>query len=369
MAGAGVWGSVYVVMPDLAFLVGSALLLWQAGRLRSPRQVWLLAGLVALAALLKSMGLLLAPAAAVAVLVAARPLRRLAWAPLAAGVGVTGIMAVLNLPFVEHTTGYARTFFLVQATDAAAGDASLLDIAGRLFTRADLVLQDVGFAVIGFDVPTPWSWLLALPLVAAGVWAMRGELPRRAYVLTYLGVSLPALAVWPYSSVRFQLPLVPIAALGVGWLAARLVRSLPRAGPAVAAAAVVLFLVTSALRVEGDADREEASVGPVVADTARATAWAETNIPAGDAIASFAYREIAYRLDRPVVPLGYTTDMDELWDDATAAHARWLVVMPSLYGSRGAIEDQFVATFADRLRLAHDTPTVDTYEFLPARGR
>jgi hypothetical protein len=38
--------------------------------------------------------------------------------------------------------------------------------------------------------------------------------------------------------------------------------------------------------------------------------------------------------------------------------------MPSLYGSRGAIENQFVATFADRLRLAHDTPTVDTYELL-----
>jgi hypothetical protein len=50
-------------------------------------------------------------------------------------------------------------------------------------------------------------------------------------------------------------------------------------------------------------------VGPVVAGTARATAWAETNIPAGDAIASFAYREIAYRLDRPVVPLNYTSDM------------------------------------------------------------
>lgn len=364
VAGAGVWGSVYAVMPDLAFVVVTGLVLWWAGRLRSTRDVWALAGLVALATLLKSMGLLLAPAAAVAVLVAARPLRRLAWAPLVAGVGLTGLMAVLNLPFAEHTTGYVRTFFLIEATDAAAGDASLFDIAGRLFTRADLVLQDVGFAVVGFDVATPWSWLLAVPLIAAGVWAMWGVVTRRAYVLTFLAVSLLALAVWPYSSVRFQLPLVPIAALGVGWLTARLARAVPVVGPAVVVAALALFLATSAIRVEGDGDREEAVVGPVAGDTAVATTWAGTNIPEGEGIASFAYREIAYRLDRPVVPLGYTTDMDDLWWTATEGDAQWLVVMPSLYGSRGALEQQFLATFDDRLRLAHDSLTVDTYEIV-----
>jgi hypothetical protein len=217
-------------MPDLAFVVVSALVLWQAGRLRSPRQVWLLAGLVALAALLKSMGLLLAPAAAVAVLVAARPLRRPAWAPLAAGVGVTGIMAVLNLPFVEHTTGYARTYFLVQATDAAAGDASLLDSLGDCSPG-----------------PTSWPETSASPSSAStspprgpGCWPSPWWRPAsgpcgrvappglRAHLL---GVSLPALAVWPYSSVRFQLLLVPIAALGVGWLAARLARSPGRGRP------------------------------------------------------------------------------------------------------------------------------------------
>ena len=64
------------------------------------------------------------------------------------------------------------------------------------------------------------------------------------------------------------------------------------------------------------------------------------------------------------MPLGYTTDVEKLWDQAVAADARWLVVMPPLYGSRGAIEERFLTTFADRLRLAHDTPTVDTYELL-----
>jgi len=364
VAGAGLWGSVYVVMPDLAFVVVSGLVLWQAGRLRTTPQVWLLSGGVAVAVLLKSQGLLLAPAAALAVVVAGRPLRRWAWAPLAAGGGLTGAMAALNLPYAEHTTGYARTFSLARATDAAAGDASLVDIAARLFTRAHLVLQDVGFAVIGFDVPPPWSWLVALALVAAGVRALWGSPPRRAYVLAFLAVWLPALAIWPYSSVRFQLPLVPVAAVGVGALVSRLVRALPRAGPALAAAALGLYLATSALRVAGDADREAASVAPVARDTGAMAAWGRANIAEGEAIASFAYREVAYRLDRPVVALGYTSDMDELWRTARAGDARWLVVMPSLYGARGALELQFLAAFGDRLRLAQDTATVDTYEIL-----
>jgi hypothetical protein len=82
-------------------------------------------------------------------------------------------------------------------------------------------------------------------------------------------------------------------------------------------------------------------------------------------VASFAYREVAYRLDRPVVALGYTSDLGSLLEDADAAGARWLVVMPSLYRARGELEERFVAAFPERLRLAHDTPTVDTYELLP----
>ncbi len=101
--------------------------------------------------------------------------------------------------------------------------------------------------------------------------------------------------------------------------------------------------------------------GEVSYDTAATAGWARTAIPESDVVASFAYREVAYRLDRPVVPLGYTGDMERLWGEASAAGARWLVVMPSLYGARGALEDRFVATFADRLRLVHDTATVDTY--------
>lgn len=364
VAGTGVWGSVYVVMPDLGFLVLAALVLWRTGRLAERRHVWVLTALVAGATLLKSTGLLLAVAAGVAVVFAARPLRRLAWVPVAAGVVLTGLMAAFNAPYPEHTTGYARTFFLVQATDASQGQASLLDIAGRLVERADLVLRDVGFALVGFNVPTPWSWLIGLALVGAGAWALHASRSRRAYVVAFLAVWLPAMALWPYSSVRFQLPLVPLAAVGVGWLATEAARRLGAAGAVAAVAVLGAYLANSAVELRTEVAAERARVGAVAEDTDDMVAWAETHIPEGDVIASMAYREVAYRLDRPVEPLGYTTDVERLWDQALAADARWLVVMPSLYGSRGAIEERLVAAFADRLRLAHDTPTVDTYEIV-----
>jgi hypothetical protein len=54
--------------------------------------------------------------------------------------------------------------------------------------------------------------------------------------------------------------------------------------------------------------------------------------------------------------------------EADAAGARWLVVMPSLYGARGRLEAGLLAAVPERLRLAHDTATVDTYVLVPPPG-
>lgn len=365
VGGAGLWGSVYVTMPDLALVVIASVVLWWTGRLRTRRDVWVLVGLVVVATLLKSVGLLVALAASVAVLVAAPPLRRLAWAPAAASLVTTAVMALLSAPHPEHTTGYARTFRLEDPYDAAEGESSVLGLVQRLPGRAHLVLRDLESAVVGPQVERPWAWLLVVLLLGAGVWATWHVATRRAYVLAFLVVWLPAMAVWPYSSVRFQLPLLAIAAMGVGRLARSALGAHRQVGALIVVAAVSLFLWSSAGQVRRSAESEETRIGAIADDTAEAVAWSEANIPEGEVIASFAYREIAFRLDRPVVPLGYTSDLDVLLEEADAAGARWLIVMPALYGRRGALEKAFVDAFPERLRLAHETPTVQTYEVLP----
>ena len=364
VGGAGLWGSVFVTMPDIAFLVVFATVAWWTTRLRSPRDVWVLVALVVVASLLKSVGLLVGLAATLAVL-AIPGLRRLAWAPATGAGVVTTAMAVLTAAHPEHTTGYARTFFLVDPTDAAAGEVSLIGLVRRLPERAHLVLRDAEVALAGQHLGRPGAWLLVALLLAAGVWATWHRPALRAFTLAFLATWLPAMAVWPYSSVRFQLPLVVIAALGVGRLAGEAVRRAGPAGAVVVASALGLHLWGQAAQVERDAAFEAATIGVISRDATASAAWGAANIPAGDVIASFAYREVAHRLDRPVVPLGYTSDLVSLLDEADGAGARWLVVMPTLYRARGQLEERFVAAFPERLRLVHDTPTVDTYELLP----
>ena len=365
VAGAGLWGSVFVTMPDLAFVAVTAAVLLVVGRVRTAREAWVLAGLVGAATLLKSVGLLVALAASVALVWAGPAARRLAWAPTAVSLALTAAMAALSAPHPEHTTGYARTFLLVDPTDAAAGRSSLLGLVERIPDRASLVLRDLEVAIAGQHVPRPWSWLLVVVLLGAGVAATWAVAPRRAHVLATLATWLPAMAVWPYSSVRFQLPLVPLAAFGVAWLAAGGRRRAGAAGAVVVAVAVAGLLVGHGRQLARDAAHEEAHLGAVARDTAATVAWAEEAVPESDVIASFAYREVAHRLDRRVVPLGYTSRFDELLAVADAAGARWLVVMPSLYSARGALEQRLVAALPDRLRLAHDTATVDAYALLP----
>lgn len=364
VGGAGLWGSVFVTMPDVAFLVVFAAVAWRLTRMDTTGDVWGLVALVAGATVLKSVGLLVGLAASVALL-AVPGLRRLAWAPGGAAVAVTVATAALAARYPEHTTGYARTFLLVDPTDAQTGEVSLLGLVQRLPDRAHLVLRDVEVAVVGPHLARPWSWLLVLTLVGAGARAVWGRPPLRAFALAFLVTWLPAMALWPYSSVRFELPLVVLAALGAGRLAEGVARRAGRAGAAAVVVSLALHLWGQGAQVARDATFEEATLGVVARDAAASASWAATNIPVGDVVASFAYREVAYRLDRPVLPLGYTSDLESLLEDADAAGARWLVVMPSLYRARGQLEERFVAAFPQRLRLAHDTPTVDTYELLP----
>lgn len=364
VGGAGLWGSVFVTMPDLAFVVLAGGVLWRTARLVTRGEVGIVVGLVVAATLLKSVGLVMAVAASAAVFVATPALRRLAWAPAAAATAVTVGLALLGRPYPEHTTGYGRTFLLVDPVDAQAGRAGLVDLLARLPDRAHLVLRDLEVALAGPQLARPLAITLVVALLGAGVWATWGSVTQRTFAVATLVTWLPAMALWPYSSVRFQLPLLPLAALGVAGLAALAVR---RAGPAGATGlllAVAVFLWSSAGQVRREGDFEEATLGAVAADTDVATDWAEANIPEGDVVASFAYREVAYRLDRPVAPLGYTSDVEALLADADEAGARWLVVMPPLYSARGRLEEAFVAAFPERLRLAHDTPTVDTYQLL-----
>ncbi len=370
VAGPGVWGSVFVTMPDLLFLVVVAAVLWRVGRVETARDLRVLVGLAVGLALLKTVGILVAGAVTVALGIGGAVRWRRAVLPLLAAAIVTALHAVANLPFAEHTTGYARTFFLVDPNDATAGEVSVLGLLERLPDRWHLVLRDLELAVVGPHVDRPWSWMLVAALLGAGVIGMWRVSTRRAFVVVLVLGWLPAMAVWPYSSVRFELTLLPVAAIGAGVIVQGAVRWAGRAAPiaiAVVAAATVAVVVADGRQVARDADATRLGQDAVAQDTAATVRWAEDAIGPDDVIASCACRELAYRLDRPVVALGYTRDMAELLATADRAGAEWLVVMPPLYGARGRLELALSDAAGPRLELVHQTATVQAYRLRPAR--
>lgn len=360
------WAATQSTMPDVALtaVVAAAIVVVAA---RAP-----VAGLTALAVAataLKSVGLLLGLAATAAVLwqlsdtrrrsAAKEPIRvRVGAAALPAGaaLAVAGATALLVGRHPEHTTGYARTFWLEDPYDAAAGDASLAEVARRIPGRIDLVLDDAARALWGDLVHGPPAWALTLGLVAAGVAAARTA-TARTFLAAFVVLDLAALAVWPYSSVRFGLPLVPVAALGVGGLVARL------RVPAPAAAAVLAALAALAVPAFRDEARREGELFAEL-DAARreVAAW----LPSGARPVSTDYRELATVLPHGSVvhPISYTSDPAALL--AEARRGTHLVVVRGLYGRR----EQVVATLLDAhpgaFELVRQTPRVDVYAVDPA---
>lgn len=356
------WGSVYVIMPDAALTATVALGLLVMVSVERARDVVTTTALALAAALLKTVGVVLGGALTVAAFLVPAT-RRWSWAPVTAAVGVTGLSAIWAARFPEHTTGYGATFWLVDPYDAALGEIAVTDLPARIVGRLDEFLTDAAKAVVGPQVPSTAGIVIVVVLTVAAIVAFRRwRLPLTAFVLTYAVV----LAAWPYRSDRFGLPLLPIAGVGlaalVGWVGRRSGSSL--VAGVVAVALLVPHVVGQVGRIAEEGQVEEDTFAPLAADTAELVAWMDQNIPADEAIASFDYREIAYRADRVVLPLGYTTDGDALLAASAGRDARWLVVLRGLYGRREARATDLLTSHPDRFELVHSTGRADVYRII-----
>lgn len=349
------WDATQSTMPDVAFLVVVA------GALAANRRPAALTLLAVAAASLRSVGVLVGLAATASLLWQLSPASRRsaakergwALAPAAAALAVTAAMAAIAERHPEHTTGYSRTFWLEDPYDAASGDASVLDVVGRIGSRMDLVLDDATRALWGDLVHGPPGWLLTAALVAVGVASVRNRVFAGAFVV----LDLLLLAVWPYSSVRFGLPLVPIAAVGVGAVAARL------RVPVVAAAAGVAAVIAVAVPAFRDeADRQGDLYAELHDTRADVATWLEGN--GASTPVSADYRELALELDRPVLPITYTSDTDVLLTEATTG--THLVVLRGLYGQRDELYARLLTAFPERFELVHANDRWDVYRVLPS---
>jgi hypothetical protein len=360
------WGATTSFMPDVLITLLSAVVLYAVTRMDTVRGAAVVSALIFVTTSVKSVGVLLGGAASLALLLGPRKLRRWFLLPGAAGLLALIVHALIVRPYPEATTGYGRVFFLNNPYDAADGRASLGDIAARLWTRWDAVLGDWGKAVLGPHVGRGIAMTLTVVLLAAGIWALGRRWAYGAGLVAIYGVGL---AIWPFASVRFGLPMVPLAALGVGRLATVAVASTSRPARLAGVVAVCALLAVHGVVGFGQAAASAASETITYTElhdhTAEAAHWAEHNIPEGDVIASPAYRELTQRMGgRTILPVSYTTDPVTLWDETGGKGAQWFINLTRLYPRRARVGDKLVNTYRDRFEQVYANDDVVIYRIV-----
>lgn len=405
-ASVAVWNDAYSVMPELGLIVLVATMLVVLERPLTARRLLALSVLAVAAVLLKTLAILLvlggcgllwlvagsrlewlaagraSPRGAGREVGPVPPARRRGPAPLrlllpggAALVTVlAGMAAVRSLP--EHTTGYLATFFLRDPFDASAGELGPLGLLRRTVTDVPDTFRNLGRSIALIEGGTALATVVALVALTLGVVAafrLRPGAPLGVFVVGATLAYVLGMMLWPYHSSRFGLPLVPIAALGAGWLV-RVVTD-PRGGeghdgaleqdrPAGAWASLAAGGVVTALLVAsswGDlVDHGEAAADRLASQHA-AMEQLETFSDPGFAearLVSFDYREVAHRLDRPVQPLAYTSDTDALLEQVGDAD---YVVKVDIHHVRNRQLGLLLNAEPDRFVPLLDEPSVAVY--------
>jgi hypothetical protein len=354
-----VWNDVYSVMPEMALLVTVAAMLTTLQQPLVGRRLVTFVVLAVIAVLFKTLAiLLLLGGCGLVWLLAHRrgglvtddaapadTARTRARAMLPAGAALAtalvGLLVGRTLP--EHTTGYVATFALEDPFDASLGRLGPVGLLRRSLADVPDTLTDLGRAIALIDAGTAVAVSVAVLGLMLGVVAAHRLRPGSPLGAFTAGAALAyaiGMTTWPFHSSRFGIPLVPIAALGAGWLVrlatdhlserrsgtdadvdARVDAARQRwASLAVGGVITALLVATSAAAVvdRGEAGAERLAQQHAAMDRLETLVAQELE---GERLVSFDYREVAHRLDRPVAPLSYTTDTRALLDQVGDAEA------------------------------------------------
>ncbi|MFB3882909.1 MAG: hypothetical protein ACE149_16715 [Armatimonadota bacterium] len=278
--------------------------------------------------------------------------------------------------FGSHTTGYLETFLLNDPFDASKGRLTFASFLTRTLRGCLDSFRDLRDLTVYPSCAGAFSYALPLVLLgfaclprpasasasAAGArFGLRDSDKRRilllcSFALAYLAVS----CLWPYKGARFVLPLLLLGAIGVNGALAWGMRR--RAVAMVVVLLVIGHIAISAVNLHRDAVEKKAARAFLLAGFDAMTEWCRANIPQRDPIASFDYRELILRLDRPVIPLAYDSDTAVQIASLEREHARWLVVCFYIYPLRATYAHSIVAALGDRASKRFSNENCEVYE-------
>lgn len=373
------WNSAQLVIADTLFVLLTTGVLLMA--IHVERWTWLRVGqavaLVVLATLSRSVGVVLAVPLVVALW------RRRGWAietkTVVGGALVLGLPVVLlglymlyQGQFGFHPTGYAETVFLRDPYDASRGVVTVSGLVGRAAGNTVGTAWDTVKALAA-GVPSVGGAIVAVACAGVvGLLVTAACLGNRHRAWVVLGFAAPYVAVlclWPYGGARFALPLLPVGAIGLARVVGWTTHKGRRWGVVLVMVMVTGYVVFNARIVYRarlyEAD-QRSEIRVALEDVA---SWCRSTIPAQDAIASFDYRELALQMDRSVVYLGYTSDMDDLARRLQQQDVHWLVVSEAFFARRGRYGRALVEHLGPGATRVYGNRLFEVYRIGPLTGR
>ena len=341
-----VWTDMFSTMPEILLLAVIAVTLLVVEREASTKRTVILTVLAVVAVSLKTLALPLILGGFGIMWLSERRTQTLVAPIVATLTAAIGMLFMRRYP--GHTTGYVDTFFLNDPDDAAAGSISFFGVMERTVIQIPDALNDIGQAFVAVPMSRTIAIAVALIGLSLGVYGARQLGKNRALGQFAFGAVIAytvAMALWPYNAPRFGLPLLPVAALGVGWLLRAAGRWLGERVALVGVSAVVsaALIATSITVVRDDGDAARRLIPEQHASLDAVAAWITENRPDAELV-SFDYREIANRTDGTVKPIGYTSDATALRGQLGDAD---LLIVMRFYGKRNRQAQVLLDTYPE----------------------
>jgi hypothetical protein len=274
--------------------------------------------------------------------------------------------------FGPHPTGYVETFLLKDPLDAGKGSLTLLSFLGRALRGSVDSLRDVRDLTVYPSSPGVFSLAAAVYPSLAGVLSFAalaalfvfalGRDKRRILVLSsFIVPYMIVVCLWPFKGARFVLPMLVITTLGIAGALASSLRSRHR----VLVYALVLLLLShiaiNTVNLRRQAREQTQARAFMHSRVAELVEWCKANVPENERIASPDYREIMLRLDRPVMPLSYSSDTQMHIAELERAHVKWLVFSWHIYPLRGTYAKSVVDALGERASLKYKNDSFEAY--------
>lgn len=269
-----------------------------------------------------------------------------------------GLYSFWQSQYGVHPTGYAYVFSLVDPYDASKGTLDVYQFFARTKEGLMLTIESVSNALTLPSMEGVLGICIATLLIFAALFSAKKHL---LVVGTFTLIYFLILVFWPYKGVRFAIPLIPIGAFGVTAIVDYLMDK--RLSWAVGLAVILLFvhLTNSVVALNRQKEYLNTRWEAMHRSFNDLLSWSRENFDDDPVIASFDYRALALRLDRSIVPMYYSSDLDFHIQHLQNENVSYFILSDDIYDLRGAYARQIIGKLANQANLIYQNNAFEVY--------